>query len=138
MAATPGGGGGGNGGGGGGGGGPDLLSLVATLDASLLPCLPARELQAVDRSTHPSHQVDVERHAADFMEAAKTLQLYFIRAQHRHQPSREEALKKEIAALEAELKVKDALMEKQSKLLRHWQSLLEAQKNTHIEELERV
>lgn len=56
MAATPGGGGGGNGGGGGGGGGPDLLSLVATLDASLLPCLPARELQAVDRSTHPSHQ----------------------------------------------------------------------------------
>jgi hypothetical protein len=25
---------------------PDLLSLVASLDAALLPCLPARELQA--------------------------------------------------------------------------------------------
>lgn len=30
---------------------PDLLSLVASLDAALLPCLPARELQAADRST---------------------------------------------------------------------------------------
>jgi len=39
-----------------GAGGPDLLSLVASLDAALLPCLPARELQAADRSTHPSHQ----------------------------------------------------------------------------------
>lgn len=35
---------------------PDLLSLVASLDTTLLPCLPARELQAADRSTHPSHQ----------------------------------------------------------------------------------
>lgn len=45
---------------GGGGGGDDgmldLQSLVASLDAALLPCLPARELQAADRSTHPSHQ----------------------------------------------------------------------------------
>lgn len=24
--------------------------------AALLPCLPARELQAIDRSAHPSHQ----------------------------------------------------------------------------------
>jgi hypothetical protein len=38
--------------------------------------------------------VDVERHAADFMEAAKTLQLYFIRVQHQQQPTREEALRK--------------------------------------------
>lgn len=38
--------------------------------------------------------VDVERHAGEFMEAAKTLQLYFIRAQHQHQPSREDALRK--------------------------------------------
>ena len=34
----------------------DLQSLVASLDAALLPCLPARELQAADKSTHPSHQ----------------------------------------------------------------------------------
>jgi len=121
-----------------GAGGPDLLSLVASLDAALLPCLPARELQAADRSTHPSHQVDVERHAADFMEAAKTLQLYFIRAQHQHQPTREESLRKEIAGLEAELKVKDALLEKQNKHLQHWQNLLEAQQDIHIQELERV
>lgn len=117
---------------------PDLLSLVASLDAALLPCLPARELQAADRSTHPSHQVDVERHAADFMEAAKTLQLYFIRVQHQQQPTREEALRKEIAGLEAELKAKDTLLEKQNKLLQHWQGLLEAQKKIHIQELERV
>ncbi len=36
--------------------GADLQNLVAALDAALLPCLPARELQAADRSTHPSHQ----------------------------------------------------------------------------------
>ncbi|KAG0626583.1 hypothetical protein M758_2G136400 [Ceratodon purpureus] len=117
---------------------PDLLALVASLDAALLPCLPARELQAADRSTHSSPQVDVERHAADFMEAAKTLQLYFIRVQHQHKPTKEEALRKEIAGLEAELKEKDALLEKQNKLLQHWQGLLEAQKNIHIQELERV
>lgn len=47
-------------------------------------------------------------------------------------------LLQEIAALEADLEAKDALMEKQSKLLQHWQGLLESQKNTHVEELERV
>ena len=40
------------------------------------------------------YSVDVERHAGEFMEAAKTLQLYFIRAQHQHQPSKEDALRK--------------------------------------------
>jgi hypothetical protein len=74
--------------------GADLQNLVAALDAALLPCLPARELQAADRSTHPSHQVDVERHARDFMETAKSLQLFFIKAQHQHKPTREEALRK--------------------------------------------
>ncbi|KAK9084255.1 hypothetical protein Scep_030726 [Stephania cephalantha] len=56
----------------------DMISCVMALEAALLPCLPARELQAIDRSPHPSHQIDVERHARDFMEAAKKLQLYFI------------------------------------------------------------
>ena len=37
--------------------------------------------------------VDVESPAADFMEAAKTLQLYFIRVRHQHQLTREEALR---------------------------------------------
>lgn len=38
--------------------------------------------------------VDVERHARDFMEAAKKLQLYFIGLQHEDQPSKEEMLRK--------------------------------------------
>jgi len=34
----------------------DILNLVTALETALLPCLPARELQAIDRSAHPSHQ----------------------------------------------------------------------------------
>lgn len=34
----------------------DMISHVMALEAALLPCLPARELQAIDRSPHPSHQ----------------------------------------------------------------------------------
>ncbi|KAL6897959.1 hypothetical protein ACP4OV_006918 [Aristida adscensionis] len=34
----------------------DMLACVAALEQALLPCLPARELQAVDRSLQPSHQ----------------------------------------------------------------------------------
>lgn len=38
--------------------------------------------------------VDVERHARDFMEAAKKLQLYFISLQREDQPTKEEILQK--------------------------------------------
>lgn len=34
----------------------DMSTYVMALEAALLPCLPARELQAIDRSPHPSHQ----------------------------------------------------------------------------------
>lgn len=34
----------------------DVNGWVTDLEAALLPCLPARELQAIDRSPHPSHQ----------------------------------------------------------------------------------
>lgn len=34
----------------------EMLQCVTALEAALLPCLPARELQAIDRSPHPSHQ----------------------------------------------------------------------------------
>lgn len=34
----------------------DMIACVMALEAALLPCLPARELQAIDRSAHPSHQ----------------------------------------------------------------------------------
>jgi Tfp pilus assembly protein PilN len=47
-------------------------------------------------------------------------------------------LLQEIAGLEVELQEKDTLLEKQNKLLQHWQGLLEAQKKIHIQELERV
>jgi Tfp pilus assembly protein PilN len=72
------------------------------------------------------------------MEAAKTLQLYFIRAQHQHQPSREDALRKEIIELEAESHAIDALLDKQRKTLLNWKNLLQAQKDAHIAELEQV
>ncbi|KAJ0940336.1 putative mediator of RNA polymerase II transcription subunit 28 [Helianthus annuus] len=74
----------------------DMMGYVMVLEAALLPCLPARELQAVDRSPHPSHQIDVERHARDFMEAAKKLQLYFIRLQREDQPTKEKISQKVI------------------------------------------
>ncbi|EFJ38441.1 hypothetical protein SELMODRAFT_74394 [Selaginella moellendorffii] len=116
----------------------EVQSWVASLDATLLPCLPARELQAADRSTHPSHHVDVERHAREFMEAAKQLQVFFIRVQHEHQPPKEELLKKEIAGLESELRAKDELIKRQKRLLQGWSDILKAQKLKHIHELERV
>lgn len=34
----------------------DMMGCLMALEAALLPCLPARELQAIDRSPHPSHQ----------------------------------------------------------------------------------
>ncbi|KAH9302359.1 hypothetical protein KI387_013942, partial [Taxus chinensis] len=116
----------------------DILKLVTALETALLPCLPARELQAIDRSAHPSHQIDVERHARDFMEAAKKLQLFFIRLQHQSQPNKEEALKKEISALEEELKAKDELIQRQEKLVQGWKELLMNQRAAHVTELERV
>ena len=42
----------------------------------------------------PSSTVDVERHARDFMEAAKKLQSYFISLQREDQPTAEEMLRK--------------------------------------------
>ncbi|KAJ7542610.1 hypothetical protein O6H91_09G002800 [Diphasiastrum complanatum] len=115
----------------------EMQSVVAALDAALLPCLPARELQAADRSTQPSHHVDVERHAREFMEAAKKLQLFFIRVQHQHQPPKEELLKKEIVDLEADLRAKDELIEKQQKLLIKWHTTLNAQRVSQVLELEK-
>lgn len=34
----------------------DMMTCLNALETALLPCLPARELQAIDRSPHPSHQ----------------------------------------------------------------------------------
>ncbi|KAH7655040.1 mediator of RNA polymerase II transcription subunit 28 protein [Dioscorea alata] len=116
----------------------EMMACVAALEAALLPCLPARELQAVDRSVHSSHQIDVERHARDFMEAAKKLQLYFIGLQHEDQPSKEEMLRKEISLMEEELKIKGELITKHEKLIQGWRKELKDQLEKHTNELERV
>ncbi|KAL1832946.1 hypothetical protein DCAR_0102981 [Daucus carota subsp. sativus] len=118
--------------------GEDMIACVMALEAALLPCLPARELQAIDRSPHPSHQIDVERHARDFMEAAKKLQLYFIGLQREDQPTNAELLKKDIAVMEEELKTKNELIKKQEKLIQGWRKELQDQLEKHKVELERV
>uniref|UniRef100_A0A0E0KYM8 Mediator of RNA polymerase II transcription subunit 28 n=1 Tax=Oryza punctata TaxID=4537 RepID=A0A0E0KYM8_ORYPU len=116
----------------------DMMACVAALEAALLPCLPARELQAVDRSLQSSHQIDVERHARDFMEAAKKLQSYFISLQREDRPSTEEMLRKDIAIMEEELKTKSELIDKHKKLIEGWQKELADQLGKHVTELERV
>ncbi|GFY83539.1 mediator of RNA polymerase II transcription subunit 28-like [Actinidia eriantha] len=116
----------------------DMIACVMALEAALLPCLPARELQAIDRSPHPSHQIDVERHARDFMEAAKKLQLYFIGLEREDQPTKADSLRKEIALMEEELKVKSELINKQERLIQGWRKDLKDQLDKHNIELERV
>ncbi|KAK1279223.1 Mediator of RNA polymerase II transcription subunit 28 [Acorus gramineus] len=115
-----------------------MMECVAALEAALLPCLPARELQAIDRSAHSSHQIDVERHARDFMEAAKKLQLYFIGLQQEDQPTREEMLRKEIAVMEDELKTKSEIIKKHERLIQGWRKEVKDQLDKHVTELERV
>ncbi|XP_006654063.1 mediator of RNA polymerase II transcription subunit 28 [Oryza brachyantha] len=116
----------------------DMMACVAALEAAMLPCLPARELQAVDRSLQSSHQIDVERHARDFMEAAKKLQSYFISLQREDRPTTEEMLRKDIATMEEELKTKSELIAKHKKLIEGWQKELKDQLGKHVTELERV
>lgn len=116
----------------------EVLAFVAAMDAALLPCLPARELQAADRSSHPSLHVDVERHTRDFMEAANKLQLFFLRVGHQFQPSREQVLKEEILGLEAEIAAKDELVDRHLKLVQKSQQLLATHKGSCISELQNV
>ncbi|KAK2361384.1 hypothetical protein P8452_65129 [Trifolium repens] len=116
----------------------DMISCVMALEAALLPCLPARELQAIDRSPHPSHQIDVDRHARDFMEASKKLQLYFISLQREEKPTKAEMLRKEIALMEDELNEKNELIKKQEHLIQEWKKELTDQLDKHNIELNRV
>ncbi|MCO5594013.1 hypothetical protein L7F22_048032 [Adiantum nelumboides] len=83
-------------------------------------------------------EADVEKHVKEFMEAARKLQLFFISLHHKHQPSKEEALTKEIEALESELKEKNELLERQRKLLEKWRELLLVQKTVQVNELEKI
>ncbi|XP_055819851.1 mediator of RNA polymerase II transcription subunit 28-like [Solanum dulcamara] len=115
----------------------DMTAYVIALEAALLPCLPARELQAIDRSAHPYHQIDVERHARDFMEAAKKLQLNLIGLQREDLLTRPEMLRK-IEKMEEELETKTELIAKQERLIQGWRKNLKDQLDKHIMELERV
>ncbi|XP_059306220.1 mediator of RNA polymerase II transcription subunit 28-like [Lycium barbarum] len=116
----------------------DMIAYVMALEAALLPCLPARELQAIDRSAHPYHQIDVERHGRDFMEAAKKLQLNLIGLQREDLPTRPEMLRKEIEKMEEELEAKTELIAKQERLIQGWKKEMKDQLDKHIMELERV
>ncbi|CAL9145252.1 unnamed protein product [Musa hybrid cultivar] len=116
----------------------EMMACVVALEAALLPCLPARELQAVDRSVHCSHQIDVERHAREFMEAAKKLQLYFVGLQREDEPTKEEMLRKEISVMEEELKTKTELIKKHQRLIDGWRKELKEQLEKHVTELETV
>ncbi|KAI3952401.1 hypothetical protein MKX01_005268 [Papaver californicum] len=71
--------------------GEDMIAclVIGSCLASMLAC---------EKAT-----IDVERHARDFMEAAKKLQLYFIGLQHEELPVKEVTLQKEIAELEEEV-----------------------------------
>ncbi|KVI01417.1 hypothetical protein Ccrd_020306 [Cynara cardunculus var. scolymus] len=82
--------------------------------------------------------IDVERHARDFMEAAKKLQLYFIGLQREDQPTKEEILQKDIAMMEEEVKTKTDLIKKQERLIQGWRKELKDQLEKHNAELERV
>ncbi|WOL03295.1 hypothetical protein Cni_G12015 [Canna indica] len=82
--------------------------------------------------------VDVERHAREFMEAAKKLQLYFIGLQREDEPTREEMLRKEIYTMEEELKTKSELIKKHERLIDGWRKELKEQLQRHVTELERV
>ncbi|KAL3729348.1 hypothetical protein ACJRO7_026457 [Eucalyptus globulus] len=110
----------------------DMVACVTALEEALLPCLPARELQAIDRSQHPSHQIDVERHARDFMEAAKILQVYFIDLQREDYYLKAFAnltplWKREILMMEEELKIKTELIKKHERLIQGWRKDLKDQ-----------
>ncbi|XP_035549326.1 mediator of RNA polymerase II transcription subunit 28-like [Juglans regia] len=116
----------------------DMIACVMALEAALLPCLPARELQAIDRSPHPSHQIDVERYARDFMEAAKKLHLNFIGLQREDQPTKVETLRKEIALMEEDLRIKSDIIKKQERLIQGWRKDSKDQVDKHNIELKRV
>ncbi|XP_039019177.1 mediator of RNA polymerase II transcription subunit 28-like [Hibiscus syriacus] len=114
-----------------------MKTVYLQFETTLLPCLPSRKLQAIDRSPHPSHQIDVDRHARDFMEAAKKFQLYFLGLQREDQPTKAEMLRKEIATVE-ELKMKSEIIKNQESLIQGWRKDLSDQLVKHNTELERV
>eukprot|EP00897_Mesotaenium_endlicherianum_P008872 jgi/Mesen1/8012/ME000425S07200 len=93
------------------------MQLVNLLDSHLFGLLPVKELQISDRG---ADVVDCERHAREFMESVAEMRVLFARARNEHEARRECQLESEIAAMEVELREKDALVEKQQQLIQQW------------------
>ncbi|TVU17527.1 hypothetical protein EJB05_33569, partial [Eragrostis curvula] len=139
------------------GGREDMLACVAALEAALLPCLPARELQAVDRSLQSAHQSTCPTSSSSppsplTLRSARVASVprrdpwvgvldscpWCLARQREDRPTTEEMLRKEITTMEEELKTKAELIAKHKKLIEGWQKELKEQLGKHITELERV
>ncbi|KAL5827227.1 hypothetical protein ACOSQ3_019060 [Xanthoceras sorbifolium] len=144
-----------------------MIACVDAMEAAFLPCLteiehkepvpdyeapllsytteesisePAEELNDTNDCPHPPLQANMEKHARDFMEAAQKLQRYFISLQQDddHQPTKAEMLRKEIGAMEEELKKKNELIEKQERAMEKWKMELKDRLEEHNSQLNRV
>ncbi|CAA0828218.1 Poly [Striga hermonthica] len=115
-----------------------IADVIAKADRKTLEQLSGEFYTVIPHDFGFKKTIDVERHARDFMEAAKKLQLFFIGLQREEQPTRAETLRKEIANMEEELKVKTELINKQERLIQGWRMELKDQLEKHNIELERV
>ncbi|KAK0573673.1 hypothetical protein LWI29_011824 [Acer saccharum] len=142
----------------------DMIACVDAMEAALIPCMtkvdpgalavpdykaPFMAEQEEPTSTElkdmvnnclpPPLESTIEKHAKEFMEAAKKLQKYFISLQvDHHQPTKAKILRKEIDAMEEELKKKNELIEKNERLIEGWKKELKNRLDERNAELERV
>ncbi|GAB2248761.1 hypothetical protein Droror1_Dr00012120 [Drosera rotundifolia] len=72
------------------------------------------------------------------MEAAKKLQLYFLGLQNKDRPSKVALLRKDVATMQEELKVKKEIVKKQEQLIQGGRKELNDQLLRHNAELEKV
>ncbi|GAB2220960.1 hypothetical protein Drorol1_Dr00012120 [Drosera rotundifolia] len=72
------------------------------------------------------------------MEAAKKLQLYFLGLQNEDRPSKVALLRKDVATMQEELKVKKEIVKKQEQLIQGGRKELNDQLLRHNAELEKV
>ncbi|KAI3929305.1 hypothetical protein MKX01_006541 [Papaver californicum] len=106
-----------------------MIKYVMALEAALLPCLPARELQATTSFLSKGMQEISWKLPKSFN---------FIGLQHEELPTREEILRKEIARMEKEVTSKSDLIKKHKKLILGWRKELKDQLDKHNKELEKV
>ncbi|KAB2635995.1 mediator of RNA polymerase II transcription subunit 28-like [Pyrus ussuriensis x Pyrus communis] len=137
----------------------DMVSCVMALEAALLPCLPAKELQAIDRSPHPSHQTSFLILTCTLNDGAPRLLpfcfafllMVFIlplQLMWRGMPETLWKLPKsfnctssvcnEIDAMEEELRIKTEIIKKHERLIQGWKKELKDHLDKHNTELERV